>query len=390
MNWLSHWDEWPNSCPPWMKGSGTGEPYPSAEVPCLPTDEEVAALFEDENGASRQFQNGGVIMDRLTRRMCGGWGLVEGCNLGTADGARRVVDRLAAYENSGMTPELAAKYAKYEEDTQSLIRDMNELAALKLARAEGRIAVVPKITGGLKPVVTDDPQDNVSTALNLFYIKDGETWVRGGGPAPEYNDVSLDDYVRLIAKEHGLGMAQSDSERNISVEMAELLFDGTDTMEGIVATLYTAAWAFSELRARLRLYEATGKTPDELLKRRESPFQNDTFSLVWMAFKNLYPDKECEVWWDQHQEDEHDKEYGFTHFPDDGSTPQVFIYAEHGVNIQTETLGHELAHVAVGPEHEHDDVWEAAFDAIFKEYNRIGDEMFGCREESDDGGSKTD
>lgn len=55
----------------------------------------------------------------------------------------------------------------------------------------------------------------------------------------------------------------------------------------------------------------------------------------------------------------------------------MFIYAEHSLNIQVETFAHELAHVAVGPEHEHDDVWEAAFDAIFKEYNRIGDELFG-------------
>ena len=30
------------------------------------------------------------------------------------------------------------------------------------------------------------------------------------------------------------------------------------------------------------------------LKRMESPFLNDPFSLVWEAFHNLYPDKECE------------------------------------------------------------------------------------------------
>lgn len=57
----------------------------------------------------------------------------------------------------------------------------------------------------------------------------------------------------------------------------------------------------------------------------------------------------------------------------------MIVYSEHPVNIQTETLGHELAHVAVGPEHEHDEVWKAAFDAIFDEYNKIGDEMFGRR-----------
>lgn len=78
-------------------------------------------------------------MDRLTRRMCGGWGLVEGCELNTPEGMRRVVERLAAYENSGMTPELAAQYAKYEEDTKSMMRDMRDLADFELAQADGRI-----------------------------------------------------------------------------------------------------------------------------------------------------------------------------------------------------------------------------------------------------------
>lgn len=232
-------------------------------------------------------------------------------------------------------------------------------------------------------MVNDDPQDNVSTALNLFYVKDRMTWVRGGGPGPKYEDISLNDYVRMIAKEHDLDMADGDNDA-ISMEMAELLFDGTSTMEGIVATLYTAAWAFSELRERLKGYEATGKTADELLRQRVTPFVNDPFSMVWIAFKNLYPDKECEVFWDQHQEDEHKEEYGFTTFPYDGSTPQVLLYAEHPVNIQTETFAHELAHVAVGPEHEHDDEWEAAFNAIFKEYNRLGDCMFSEAERAGD------
>lgn len=32
-------------------------------------------------------------------------------------------------------------------------------------------------------LTTDKPRDNTETALNLFYIKGHETWVRGGGPA---------------------------------------------------------------------------------------------------------------------------------------------------------------------------------------------------------------
>ncbi len=321
-------------------------------------------------------------MDRLTRRMCGGWGLVEGCEINTPAGMRQVVERLAAYENAGITPEIAAMYAKYHDNRGSVIPDLDELAVFRKAQAEGRIMVIPKAGKGFKPVVSDDPQDNVSTALNLFYVKDGWTWVRGGGPAPDYADVSLCDYIRLIAKEHGLDMAEGDDDA-ISMEMAELLFDGTSTIDGIVATLYTAAWAFAELREKLKGYEATKRTAEDLLRQRATPFENDPFSMVWIAFKNLYPDKECEVFWDQHQEDEHKEEYGFTSFPTDGSTPQVLVFAEHPVNIQTETFAHELAHVAVGPEHEHDEVWEAAFDAIFKEYNRLGDLMFAKPEDGE-------
>ena len=44
-------------------------------------------------------------MERLTRRMCGGWGVVEGCELSTLQGMRAVTNKLAAYENTGLSPE---------------------------------------------------------------------------------------------------------------------------------------------------------------------------------------------------------------------------------------------------------------------------------------------
>lgn len=111
-------------------------------------------------------------------------------------------------------------------------------------------------------------------------------------------------------------------------------------------------------------------------ERMETPFKNDPFSMVMIAYKRLY-DKPCEIWWDYHDEDSHKEEYGFTHQPNDGSTPTVIIYSDHPVEIQVETLAHELAHVAVGAEHKHDEVWEEAFAAIHTEFGKIGDEMFG-------------
>lgn len=116
----------------------------------------------------------------------------------------------------------------------------------------------------MKRLTTDNPQDNLSSALNLFYVKDSYAWVRGGGSGPEYKDISLVDYVRMISKKHNLDIAQSENDEDISCEMADLLFDGTDTVDGIIATLYTAGWAFAELRERLFAYEDTRLTPEEI------------------------------------------------------------------------------------------------------------------------------
>lgn len=110
----------------------------------------------------------------------------------------------------------------------------------------------------------------------------------------------------------------------------------------------------------------------------QTPFKNDTFSLVWQAFKNLYPDKECECFWESHIRDdgEGNEIFGLTDFGDDGSVV-VFVRADLTVSVATEILAHELAHVAVGVDHDHDEAWESAFEAIFQEYHRIGDAMFG-------------
>ena len=107
----------------------------------------------------------------------------------------------------------------------------------------------------------------------------------------------------------------------------------------------------------------------------ESPFINDPFAMVWMAYKKLY-DKPCEVAFDSKEFYGEDAGYGVTIFPDDGSAPQVAIFTEFPIVEQVEVLAHELAHVAVGIEHDHDDVWKDAFDAIFEEYNAIGNSMF--------------
>ncbi len=104
-------------------------------------------------------------------------------------------------------------------------------------------------------LTNDNSQDNMGQALNLFYAKDGETWVRNGGEGPDYADISLYNLVRLIAREHPDIGVPSGSDDEIGDVMCDLLMDGTETIAGIVALLYTAGWAFAELRARLKKYE---------------------------------------------------------------------------------------------------------------------------------------
>lgn len=52
----------------------------------------------------------------------------------------------------------------------------------------------------MKRLTTNCPDNNLDAALNLFYIKDFEAWVRGGGDGPDYPDIRLYDFIRKAAK----------------------------------------------------------------------------------------------------------------------------------------------------------------------------------------------
>lgn len=118
----------------------------------------------------------------------------------------------------------------------------------------------------------------------------------------------------------------------------------------------------------------------------QSPFGNDPFALVAKAFKNLYPDKEYIAYWEPNiygdEPEGTPKPFGLTDFGDDGT---VAVFVDPGITVtdSVEIFAHELAHVAVGVGHDHDQEWEAAFEAFFVEYNRIAAEMFGPPPEKD-------
>lgn len=114
----------------------------------------------------------------------------------------------------------------------------------------------------------ENPEGNFETALNLFFAKDDRSvWVRGGGPSPTYANVSLNDWIRSLYRQHGDFKEIADyTDVEVEEMMSDMIFDGTETIDGLLATLYQVAWAFAEIREKLKEYEDTGLEPKDLLK----------------------------------------------------------------------------------------------------------------------------
>lgn len=116
----------------------------------------------------------------------------------------------------------------------------------------------------MERLTTNCPDNNLDAAMNLFYIKDFETWVRGGGDGPDYPDIRLYDFIRKAAKILLPDLDFPMDDDDIDCAMDELLLDGPDEPTGLLALLYTAAWSYACLRGKLMQYEDTGRTPEEV------------------------------------------------------------------------------------------------------------------------------
>ena len=85
-------------------------------------------------------------MERFTQRMPGGYGLADGYKINDLRSMRAVVDRLAAYEDTGLKPEdielLAKQRDRYVDACGELpLKRIRELAQ---ADREGRVKIEPK------------------------------------------------------------------------------------------------------------------------------------------------------------------------------------------------------------------------------------------------------
>lgn len=136
----------------------------------------------------------------------------------------------------------------------------------------------------MKRLTTNCPDNNLDAALNLFYVKDFETWVRGGGDGPDYPDIRLYDFIRKAAKILLPDLDFPMDDDGVDYAMGELLLDGPDEPTGLLALLYTAAWSYAELRGRLMQYEDTGLEP--AMCANYKTFEDETIS-KGVTFKRI-------------------------------------------------------------------------------------------------------
>ena len=119
----------------------------------------------------------------------------------------------------------------------------------------------------MKRLTTDNPKDNFEMALNLFYVKDKEVWVRGYGKGGA--DISLLNLTREILSYQCPYVESNISDDDLIMMMPEWLFDDVRSTEHVVGLLYQAAWVCAELREHLKQYEdkeaGDGKT-DKLVQ----------------------------------------------------------------------------------------------------------------------------
>lgn len=114
----------------------------------------------------------------------------------------------------------------------------------------------------MERLTTDTPKDNFEMALNLFYVKDKEVWVRGYGKGGA--DISLLNLTREILSHQCPYVEPDISDDDLIMMMPEWLFDDVRATEHVIGLLYQAAWVCAELREHLKQFEDTKRTPEQI------------------------------------------------------------------------------------------------------------------------------
>ena len=121
-------------------------------------------------------------------------------------------------------------------------------------------------------LTTDNPSGLFQGLDNCFYIKDGKVMVRGGAKALgcddislHYDNISLFDFMRIIAFNSFIPVdLYGCDDDSLDEAFGEMLLDGTTTQTGIMGLIYEMAKSLAKLRERLKEYEDTGMSPEEI------------------------------------------------------------------------------------------------------------------------------
>lgn len=101
-------------------------------------------------------------------------------------------------------------------------------------------------------------------AHNCTFIRDGETWYRDFD-----NEIRLRDMMREIIKNHSQYDEQCDDDEILDEILFENLQYPADDIDGLIAVFSMLAWSHSDLRERLKAYENTGLTPEQVQELAE-------------------------------------------------------------------------------------------------------------------------
>lgn len=121
-------------------------------------------------------------------------------------------------------------------------------------------------------LTTDNPSGFFQGLDNCFYIKDGKVMVRGGGEAlgcddisPHYDNIFLLDFMKIIAFNSFISVNLYGCDDNsLDEAFGEMLLDGPATKTGILGLIYEMAKSLAKMRERLKEYEDTGMSPEEI------------------------------------------------------------------------------------------------------------------------------
>lgn len=101
-------------------------------------------------------------------------------------------------------------------------------------------------------------------AHNCTFIRDGETWYRDFD-----NEIRLRDMMREIIKNHSQYDEQYDDDEILDGILFENLQYPADDIDGLIAVFNVLAWSHSDLRERLKKYEDTGLSPEQVQELKE-------------------------------------------------------------------------------------------------------------------------